>query len=59
MTKEVNGNGAPKAKQLTIAVPADLIPLVAERKLAMEGDLGLVLSTSQIVHSLIRKGLTA
>jgi hypothetical protein len=59
MAKEVNGNGAPKVKQLTIAVPAELVPIIAERKLAMEGDLGLVLSTSQIVHSLIRKGLNA
>jgi hypothetical protein len=59
MTKEANGNGAPKAKQLTVAVPAELVPIIAERKLAMEGDLGLTLSTSQIVHSLIRKGLNA
>lgn len=43
--------------QTTVAVPADLMPAIEIKKAEAIDQLGVNLSTSQIVHAMIRKGL--
>lgn len=57
-TKATNGNGAPK-NQTTIAVPSELMPAIEAKKASAIDTLGIKLSTSQVVHAMIRKGLEA
>jgi len=43
-------------KQLTVAIPSDLVPIILARVEKLQAELGIKLSVSQVAHAMMRKG---